>query len=192
MARKKKTNLELLTELQIKQGFLPDTGVLSPIAILGYIGEAGEVAGEISTPKGEYHVSAKIAQVMYSARGVDFIKKEIRDKQAPPIEIVIANPDLLKSELADHFYYMNAVCIELGITHEELAEMAVKKELTYLDGKEPNKHAAPIGKQKKTILPAPGMQAQKRVHITRLPEIKQAESYGQTCSMEEGCLSCGS
>ena len=189
MARKKKSFLEQLTDLQIKQGFLPNTGVLSPIAIFGYIGEAGEVAGEISTPKGEFSVQAKLAQVMYSARSVDFMKKEIRDKNAPPMEIIVEKPHLLLSELADHFYYMNAVCIELGITHEQLAEMAVNKELSFLNGKEPNKHAAPIGKTKKiAVTPQP-------VVKTAAPLIRNArpdEYVGQTCSMEEGCLSCGS
>jgi phosphoribosyl-ATP pyrophosphohydrolase len=124
---KKKTYTEQLTSLQVTLGFNDNKGVLDNVAVLGFGGEAGEVMEELGTERGEYKVQASMSAFTYAARNLDFHKKQMRDGKEPYVEITITDRDRLISELADHFYYQNAILINLGLTHEDLAMLVFAK-----------------------------------------------------------------
>lgn len=121
-----KSNIDKLTELQKEVGYTSGKG-LDPIAVLGFAGEAGEVIAELSTQKGEYMVQAKMHQFKVAGASLDFIKKQIRDKKHEPIQLTAENETALVTEMADQFYYLNAMCLNLNITVGTLALMAFTK-----------------------------------------------------------------
>lgn len=123
-----------LTELQIKKGFTFNGGIVDDVAVLGFAGEAGEVIGELYPERkykdhGERAVDAGMTQFCEIAECLDDFKKAIRNGNMPGVKIVIENHGNLIKELADHYYYFNAICNNLGLSFETLAEIVYKKAL---------------------------------------------------------------
>ena len=114
---------ELLTEIQTKVGYTK--GRINTIALLGLFGEAGEVLNECGAvdilPEHFMPEAIKIAQ------SVDSLKKQIRNKQVPAIEIIIKNEELFDNEMADVLYYLNALAINRGKTLADYAKISYDK-----------------------------------------------------------------
>lgn len=132
------TNLEKLTELQNKIGYV--AGEVHPVALLGLVGEAGEVAAESTftqselTEFEEMHAvwqqtnainQQKVAYTLAAER-LDTAKKEIRREINSKV-VVCIKPEAFDVELADLFYYLNAVAIARGLTIEDLARISYEK-----------------------------------------------------------------
>ena len=123
------TNIEKLTELQNKVGYVK--GPVNVVALLGLVGEAGEVLNEftvVSTHKDSYKMLVKIAEACKIAEDIDKIKKQIRDKSFEPVCSFVPT-DKVKKEMQDVLYYLNALAINFGTTLEELAGESVEKVL---------------------------------------------------------------
>lgn len=129
------TNLEKLTELQNKIGYV--AGEVHPVAMLGLIGEAGEVAQAATymTPKAKslmqqdfFKFEAMVGHFVAVAGEIDHFKKQLRGRTESEIHFAI-KPDEedFDPELADLFYYLNAVAIGRGLTIEDLARMSYEK-----------------------------------------------------------------
>jgi len=129
------TNLEKLTELQNKIGYV--NGQVHPVAMLGLMGEAGEVAQAATfiTPKAKslmqrdfFKFEAMVGHFVGVAGEIDDFKKKLRSKTENEIHFAI-KPDEedFDPELADLFYYLNAVAIGRGLTIDDLARMSYEK-----------------------------------------------------------------
>lgn len=126
-------NLEKLTELQNKIGYV--AGEVHPVAILGLMGESGEVAEAtyFMTPKaksltqdGFFKFKEMANRFVRVAGEIDEFKKQIRNQTEIHFAIEV-DKDEFDMELADLFYYLNAVAIGRGLTVEDLARMSYEK-----------------------------------------------------------------
>ncbi|MGF7213871.1 NTP pyrophosphatase (non-canonical NTP hydrolase) [Spirosoma lacussanchae] len=128
-------NLQKLTELQNKIGYV--AGEVHPVAMLGLLGECGEVAGAANymTPKaksltqdGFFDFTKTCQQFVDVAADIDAFKKRLRGSQPGEIHFAV-KPDEYEfnGELADLFYYLNAVAIGRGLTIEDLAKISYDK-----------------------------------------------------------------
>ncbi|GAB4023329.1 hypothetical protein GCM10028808_73450 [Spirosoma migulaei] len=133
------TFLEKLTELQSKIGYV--AGHIHPVAFLGLLGEAGEVAAEAKFNTSELtpfdkndqtgyqarFLNEKLVQYSHLAEKVDSLKKIIRNEKNPYLCIVVSDGELFNKELADQFYYLKAVAANQGLTIEDLARISYEK-----------------------------------------------------------------
>ena len=62
---------------------------------------------------------------------MDSLKKSIRDKQANPMLISIKDEEKFDKEMADVFYYLNALALNRGKTLNDYAEISYKKVMHY-------------------------------------------------------------
>lgn len=132
--------IKQLTELQQQIGYR--AGNIEPVAFLGLLGEVGEVAAEvyvsarnelISEVEGlsmlEREIYQKKHMLRFYAAEVDALKKEVRKDSAYSNGLVveIANEEDFKLELADVFYYLNAIASCMGMTLNDLAKLSYEK-----------------------------------------------------------------
>lgn len=115
--------VEKLIQTQNEIGYV--NGPVNIIALLGLFGEAGEVLQE-TNPKNE-HVESTFFQAVNIASTIDRMKKQIRDLKINVGGVHVENLEAFDSELADCFYYLNALCINRGLTLEDLAQMNLEK-----------------------------------------------------------------
>ncbi len=119
-----------LTKLQNHYGYV--RGPIDPVALFGLFGEAGEVLGEAYL-KEENNTDAIKAEdlkgiAISSAAKLDSFKKQLRNKEYPPIKVVISTPPAaFDTELADCFYYLHALAINRGLKLEDLAQISLDK-----------------------------------------------------------------
>lgn len=118
-----------LTELQNEVGY--NKGDINIIALLGLFGEAGEVLNEtFLIDNTEDIIKAEDLKMLAvkTALGIDSLKKKIRDNQTKiKADILPAERDSFDKELADCFYYLNALAINRGLTLEDLAKLSIAK-----------------------------------------------------------------
>lgn len=129
MQNEKQTPVQQLTELQEELGYVK--GKLSSVALLGLVGESGEVFAETSTSIFNKEINTVIRSVMDGTSLAEELKKRLR-KANPPREEFEFHPSELgmqkfRSELADVFYYLNILATNCGLTIDDLAIMAHDK-----------------------------------------------------------------
>lgn len=116
-----------LTKLQEELGYVK--GEISTVAMLGLVGEAGEVFSEcdlfIDT---ETLKSTFFKEVTSKCREVEELKKRIR-KGNDLTEVILRQSKVenFDKELADVFYYLNILATNRGLTVFDLAQMAHDK-----------------------------------------------------------------
>lgn len=122
------SNTEQLVFLLRELGY--GKGKQLDVALLGLVGEAGEVIGEthislFANPE----VHTTINKVIEAAGEADSLKKAIRKNTVAGVgfEVMSEKRTAFKTELADLYYYFNAVSIETGITLDELAKISHDK-----------------------------------------------------------------
>lgn len=133
--------LEQLTNLQAELGYVK--GELSTVAMLGLIGEAGEVLSEVGM-SGEAMSDEQIkalnklleVRVPFSlidatrslCRDVEKLKKAVRNKEFNVITTLMEEKEAnFDAELSDTFYYLNILATNRGLTINDLAKMAHDK-----------------------------------------------------------------
>lgn len=122
--------IEKLTELQKELGY--SAGPISPIALLGLFGEAGEVLEETTLDRvgmGSSYLDEAVFRGVQIAKVLDSVKKEIRKGNitVKENEVIAPSPTAYHKELADVFYYLNILCLNDGITIEDLARLSFDK-----------------------------------------------------------------
>lgn len=122
--------IEKITELQKEVGY--EKGNINNIALLGLFGEAGEVINECRVASENDLPPQPILPTAVSvAENVDSLKKKIRDKEIPPLKIIIEDEEKFDKEMADVFYYLNALALNRGKTLNDYAEISYKKVMRY-------------------------------------------------------------
>lgn len=122
------TELQKLIELQKQLGYI--TGPISSVAMLGLIGEAGEVLAETDCSLFvDDNLIRDIGDTLRVAVFMDNHKKAIRKTQRNLyiFEVPDHSSDNFDSELADTFYYLNILATNRGLTIEDLARMGREK-----------------------------------------------------------------
>ena len=131
--------IERLTQLQNEVGYTK--GKINNVALFGLFGEAGEVLNEC---KHKSLMSNDLLEVcpdaVAKAIEVDNLKKKIRDRYTPPLDIVIENEEAFDMEMADVLYYLNALSINRGKTLNDYAKISYDKVMHYKQQKD-IKHA---------------------------------------------------
>lgn len=124
------TYLDKLTELQNTIGYVE--GSVHPVAMLGLMGECGEVANECEIVsqndlswRQRLNLGSNSVNFCDAAAAIDELKKEIR--KVENIDVKVVPNDEFNTELSDLFYYLNAVAIGRGLTIEDLARMGYEK-----------------------------------------------------------------
>ena len=122
--------LERLTLLQEELGY--KKGKVSPVALLGLIGEAGEVLAETAFVNFKQLDSSALTTLVKSTvencKKLDDYKKEIRKMPDMQTQNQIFHHETdFKAELADVFYYVNILATNIGLTINDLATMAHDK-----------------------------------------------------------------
>lgn len=132
--------VQKLTELQNSIGYV--AGSVSPVAILGLFGEAGEVANEcgfnpvrgLSEQEEDQAESITMGFVqdllnfIDDAKELDNVKKKIRNGLSESISVGCNDHEnAFNVELADLFYYLNAVAIGRGLSLDDLARISYEK-----------------------------------------------------------------
>lgn len=119
-------SIELLTALQKELGY--SEGDLSAVALLGLVGEAGEVLNETTyasdSPYSEFIVNSAIN----SCEHLDELKKSIRSGLVKA-ELYLPEDNEVKyvKELADTLYYLNILAMNQGLTLFDLAQVSHDK-----------------------------------------------------------------
>lgn len=120
------SSLEQLTLLQQELGY--KQGDISTVALLGLIGEAGEVLNECGfKTDNEFPVRITMKAIAH-CNTVDALKKEIR-KGAIKFDLHVRPEKQAEfdSELSDTFYYLSILAMNRGLTIEDLAKMGHDK-----------------------------------------------------------------
>lgn len=134
--------IDKLTELQKEIGYLP--GVISPVAMLGLMGEIGEVAEHIVPSADLSNLELDESLLMNStyiigrsntddfvrtSKRLDNLKKQIRKNEliAGRYSFAVANEAEFDKELGDVYYYLNAIRIARRLSWEDLARMSYEK-----------------------------------------------------------------
>ncbi len=126
--------LDQLTFLQNEVGYVK--GNINNVALLGLFGEAGEVLNECKIKEDGVIKPLPLEGAIEKAEQVDRLKKAIRDKEAKVHEIIIEDEEKFDSEMADVFYYFNALAINRGKTINDYAEISCKKVMKYKNQKD--------------------------------------------------------
>lgn len=117
-----------LTELQFKYGYR--MGELSPLAILGLFGEAGEVLNEVVFKDEAGEANKVQCQAILAGETADALKKLIRDGLYPVPGIKIQSEDEGKKfdlELADVLYYLNLCALGRNKNLRYYAQLSCEK-----------------------------------------------------------------
>lgn len=104
-----------LSLLQSNVGYQP--GPINPIALLGLVGEAAEVVAETIFQAPDRYPELVAQNVVNMGEIADRLKKDIRDKKLGyDVEVYTDHEDdaKLDMEMADQFYYFNALAINRG------------------------------------------------------------------------------
>jgi len=118
-----KNSIEQLTELQAELGYV--RGEISTVAMLGLVGEAGEVLAETYGSENESKI---IEKAILICSQIDGLKKRVRSGTNHHfIYLPDEKIDKFKSELGDAFYYLNILATNVGLTIFDLAQMAHDK-----------------------------------------------------------------
>lgn len=120
--------LERLTLLQEELGYTK--GEISTVAMLGLVGEAGEVLAETYTDDESSNANfrAQIIHTLINCRKTDDYKKAIRSGELKiSLNLDENHKSLFDEELADTFYYLNILATNRGLTINDLAQMAHDK-----------------------------------------------------------------
>lgn len=120
--------LEQLTKLQEELGYVK--GNISPVALLGLVGEAGEVLNETSFVnfKSFQYLNEDVEKTVSYCEKMDDYKKAIRKSTPTKTENLLFVHEVdFTAELADCFYYLNILATNLGLTINDLANMAHNK-----------------------------------------------------------------
>lgn len=122
-------SIEQLTALQEELGY--KQGELSTVAMLGLVGEAGEVLKETRFKHdgdAREGIVWKKEQTILFTEKLEIVKKDVR-KGTSKVCIVVQDSELkdFKAELADTFYYINILATNVGLTVSDLAQMAHDK-----------------------------------------------------------------
>lgn len=121
-----KTGIELLTELQSELGYVP--GPISTVAILGLVGEAGEVLAETHISLFNDRMVHTACQAIRACAEADKLKKDIRKGKAAGTITLESDQQLaFDTELADTFYYIKALAANRGLTIDDLARISHDK-----------------------------------------------------------------
>ncbi len=100
-----------------------EEGHVSKVALLGLIGEAGEVVAETNMVG-----NGLISRVVHLAELCDGEKKMVR-KDNPAATVQIVNPEKFAEELSDSLYYHVVLALNKGLTIEDLARISYNKVL---------------------------------------------------------------
>ena len=120
-----KDAIEKLTELQLTLSPAYGPGPISTVAMLGLVGEAGEVLAECYHTENNFDI---IQGAIQACERVDSLKKRVRKGTNDTFAFVQdASVDKFKSELADTFYYLNILATNMGLSIYDLAQMAHDK-----------------------------------------------------------------
>lgn len=98
-----------------------EEGHVSKVALLGLIGEAGEVVAETNMVG-----NGLISRVVHLAELCDGEKKMVR-KDNPAATVQIVNPEKFAEELSDSLYYHIVLALNKGLTIEDLARISYNK-----------------------------------------------------------------
>lgn len=121
-------SIEQLTVLQEELGY--KKGEISTVAMLGLVGEAGEVLENTCSKSSYKNLFKVIDAALKACRKVETLKKHVRaDSSGSLFELDITEDDMpnFKSELGDCFYYLNILATNVGLTVFDLAQMAHDK-----------------------------------------------------------------
>ncbi len=135
---KPETYLEKLTDLQDKIGYT--VGKIHPVALMGLLGEVGEVADESCFVNADefpddqvtvvcqraWDIMNQVNGFVEKAQVVDGLKKQIRKLENAYIQVEY-HPVKFPVELADAFYYLKAVARGANLTIEDLARISYEK-----------------------------------------------------------------
>jgi hypothetical protein len=125
------SSIQKLIDLQAELGYVK--GDISTVAMLGLVGEAGEVLGEIHTVSNTIMYNAigvHIKSTLDEISDLESYKKLIRKEDKKFVPIFEVHPDKgedFNKELADTFYYLQALATNRGLTIMDLAKMAHDK-----------------------------------------------------------------
>lgn len=112
--------IELLTKLQAELGY--KKGELSTVAMLGLVGEAGEVLGE--TMISIFNDNQAIPDAIRACAAMESLKKRVRSGDLSfSFELSPEQEARFDMELADTLGYVNALAINRGLTIFDLAQM---------------------------------------------------------------------
>lgn len=117
---------------QIIQNFGYQKGEVSPVALLGLFGEAGEVLNEANvmvadgSTKDQFEVDHETWQATSIAKTIDSYKKEIR-KGHDTVFIHLEDATKFDKELADCFYYLKILALNRGMSLDDLAMLSIAK-----------------------------------------------------------------
>lgn len=121
--------IEQLTALQEELGY--KEGELSTVAMLGLVGETGEVLAETvfrhdgSGTERQMEIRLKTIKL---AKDNDDTKKRVRNGESDVCLVVLPEHlEKFKTELGDAFYYINILATNVGLTVFDLAQMAHDK-----------------------------------------------------------------
>ena len=124
-------SIQELTELQKELGYTENSEI-SPVALLGIFGEAGEVLNEtwLHTTKEFIPVHQELLSIaINSAALVDDLKKKLRKNPDKEYGVFINNEDYTKFDLevADVLYYLNIIALNRGNNLEYYAKLSHDK-----------------------------------------------------------------
>lgn len=119
-------SIERLTKLQATLSGEYQPGKLSVIALLGLLGEAGEVLNEVEVMVQYHDQQDSISKAIRAAREVEEIKKLVRSGNCLS-SAKYGNLADYDSELGDVAYYLNILATNRGLTLFDLCQMGYDK-----------------------------------------------------------------
>lgn len=121
------TEIEKLTTLQEKLGYEKNREI-STVAMLGLVGEGGEVLAEVEVSSFNNDAVAIVSHVIEYSGYADSLKKRVRKgKSSTKFSLNPKQGANFDSELADTFYYLNILAMNRGLSINDLAKMGHDK-----------------------------------------------------------------
>ena len=131
--------IEQLTQLQKELGYKENTEI-SPVALLGLFGEAGEVLNETFIHTREEFVPIQqnlFGIAINSAEMIDDLKKKLRKNPEKDYQVYVNDESFEKFDLevADVLYYLNIIALNRGKNLDHYASLSHDKVRSKMDGK---------------------------------------------------------